>query len=46
MRTAIRKVPGIQEKIRKIEGPPYIYKYLDELPHTIDKGRSPWSSTV
>jgi methyl-accepting chemotaxis protein/iron only hydrogenase large subunit-like protein len=41
MRTAMREVPGIEEKIRKIEGNHVIYKYLDELPHTIAKGRSP-----
>jgi methyl-accepting chemotaxis protein/iron only hydrogenase large subunit-like protein len=41
MRTAMREVPGIEEKVRKIEGYQIIYKYLDELPHTIAKGRSP-----
>jgi methyl-accepting chemotaxis protein/iron only hydrogenase large subunit-like protein len=41
MRTAMREVPGIEEKIRKIEGCHVIYKYLDELPQVIAKGRSP-----
>jgi methyl-accepting chemotaxis protein len=41
MRTAMREVPGIEEKTRKIEGHQIIYKYLDELPHAIAKGRSP-----
>jgi methyl-accepting chemotaxis protein/ferredoxin len=41
MRTAMREVPGIEEKVRKIEGHQIIYKYLDELPQVIAKGRSP-----
>jgi methyl-accepting chemotaxis protein/iron only hydrogenase large subunit-like protein len=41
MRTAMREVPGIEDKVRKIEGLHVIYKYLDELPHAIAKGRSP-----
>lgn len=41
MRTAMREVPGIEEKIRKIEGNHVIYKYLEELPHVISKGHSP-----
>jgi methyl-accepting chemotaxis protein/NAD-dependent dihydropyrimidine dehydrogenase PreA subunit len=41
MRTAMREVPGIEEKIRKIEGNHVIYKYLDELPHIVAKGRAP-----
>ncbi len=41
MRTAERFVPGIGEKIRKIEGPELIYHYLDELPEMIHKGKAP-----
>ncbi|MGL6197083.1 MAG: [Fe-Fe] hydrogenase large subunit C-terminal domain-containing protein [Thermoguttaceae bacterium] len=41
MRTAMREVPGIEESIRKIEGPHVIYNYLDELPEMIRKGMNP-----
>ena len=41
MRTAEREIPGISEKIRKIEGPEFIYKYLDELPEMIREGKAP-----
>ena len=41
MRTAERFVPGIGEKIRKIEGPEVIYHYLKELPEMIHKGKAP-----
>lgn len=41
MRTAMREAPGIEENTRKIEGPTLIYKYLDELPHSIAQGRAP-----
>ena len=41
MRTAMREVPGINENIRKIEGPHTIYKYLDDLPEMIRRGMNP-----
>ena len=41
MRTAERFVPGIASKIRKIERPELIYKYLEQLPETIRDGRAP-----
>ena len=41
MRTAMREVPGIDEKIRKIEGPHTIYRYLDDLPEMIRRGMNP-----
>lgn len=41
MRTAERFVPGIGEKIRKIEGPELIYHYLDHLPEMIHSGKAP-----
>ncbi len=41
MRTAMREVPGIEEKVRKIEGCHTIYRYLDELPKMIAEGRAP-----
>ena len=41
MRTAMREVPGIEERVRKIEGCPAIYHYLDSLPEAIRKGRAP-----
>jgi hypothetical protein len=41
MRTVMREVPGIEENIRKIEGPHVVYKYLDELPEMIREGMNP-----
>ena len=41
LRTAMREAPGIEESTRKIEGPSLIYKYLDELPHTVAQGKAP-----
>ena len=41
MRTAAREVPGIEESVRKIEGPHTIYKYLNDLPRMIAEGKSP-----
>ncbi len=41
MRTAMREVPGIEEKTRKIEGRDIIYKYLDKLDDNIRQGRNP-----
>jgi hypothetical protein len=40
MRTAERFVPGIRERIRKIEGE-NIYHYLDQLPEMIKRGKAP-----
>ncbi len=40
MRTAMREVPGIDEKIRKIEGPS-VYHYLDQLDHSVKAGINP-----
>ena len=40
MRTAMREVPGIDEKIRKIEGPS-IYHYLDQLHDSVKAGTNP-----
>jgi iron only hydrogenase large subunit-like protein/ArsR family metal-binding transcriptional regulator len=40
MRTAMREVPGIDEKIRKIEGPS-IYHYLDQLNASLRAGINP-----
>jgi methyl-accepting chemotaxis protein len=41
MRTAMREVPGIEERVRKIEGGHTIYRYLDELPRVISQGKAP-----
>ncbi len=41
LRTAMREVPGIEAKVRKIEGCHTIYRYLDELPRMIAEGRAP-----
>jgi iron only hydrogenase large subunit-like protein len=41
MRTAAREVPGIENRVRKIEGPHTIYKYLNDLPRMIAEGKSP-----
>lgn len=41
MRTAMREAPGIEDRIRKIEGSHLIYKYLDELPEMIAQGKAP-----
>lgn len=41
MRTAMREVPGIEERIRKIEGSHVIYKYLDELAEMVAQGKAP-----
>ena len=40
MRTAMREVPGIEEKIRKIEGPG-VYHYLDHLNDSVKAGINP-----
>lgn len=41
LRTAMREVPGIESKTRKIEGTEHVYHYLDKLPETIAKGIAP-----
>jgi Na+-translocating ferredoxin:NAD+ oxidoreductase RNF subunit RnfB len=41
LETAIREVPDIGLKARKIEGPEIIYKYFDRLAEEIDAGRAP-----
>lgn len=41
LRTAMREVPGLSEKTRKIEGVPTIYHYLKKLPDSIAKGTAP-----
>ena len=40
MRTAMREVPGIDERIRKIEGP-VVYHYLDHLNDSLNAGINP-----
>ena len=40
MRTAMRDVPGIDDKIRKIEGPG-VYHYLDNLNDSVKSGFNP-----
>ena len=40
MRTAMREMPGIEEKIRKIEGPS-VYHYLDNLNDSVKAGINP-----
>jgi Na+-translocating ferredoxin:NAD+ oxidoreductase RNF subunit RnfB len=40
MRTAMREVPGIEENIRKIEGPG-VYHYLDHLNESVKAGINP-----
>ena len=40
MRTAMREAPGIDEKIRKIEGPG-VYHYLDHLHDSVKSGINP-----
>jgi ferredoxin len=39
--TVERWMPGASKRIRKIEGPTTVYKYLDELPHSIQSGTAP-----
>ncbi|MDR1043879.1 MAG: methyl-accepting chemotaxis protein [Candidatus Adiutrix sp.] len=41
MRTAERFVPGIRERIRKIEGPEIIYHYLDHVLEMVKQGKAP-----
>jgi len=39
--TAERMMPDIRNKTRQIEGAPAVYKYLDSLKSSIDKGTAP-----
>lgn len=41
LETADRWMPGIRQKIRKIEGPHAIYHYLDHLNTDIQRGKAP-----
>lgn len=41
LRTAMRDVPGIENKTRKIEGPEVVYHYLEKLPKIIRQGDAP-----
>lgn len=41
MRTALREAPEIQDRVRKIEGPHDVYRYLDELAETVERGKAP-----
>lgn len=41
LETAIRELPEIRNKTRKIEGAKYVYDYLDTLTETIDRGLNP-----
>lgn len=41
LRTAMREVPGIENKTRKIEGPEVVYHYLEKLPQIIRQGDAP-----
>ena len=41
LQTAMREVPGIAKKVRKIEGPHVLYPYLDTLPEMIQRGMNP-----
>lgn len=42
LETALREVPDIAERSRKIEGPDIIYKYFDSLAEEIELGRAPF----
>ena len=41
LQTAMRYVPDIVKRVRKIEGPHIIYPYLDTLPEMIQRGMNP-----
>jgi iron only hydrogenase large subunit-like protein len=41
MQTALREIPALKDKIRKIEGQNLIYHYLDKLEKDINSGYSP-----
>jgi iron only hydrogenase large subunit-like protein/uncharacterized Fe-S cluster-containing protein len=40
--TIAREAPDLVKKIRKIEGPDIVYKYLDELPEMLREGSAPF----
>lgn len=41
LKTAMREVPGIENKTRKIEGVEVVYDYFDKLPAVIKEGNAP-----
>ncbi len=41
LKTAMREVPGIENKTRKIEGTEIVYDYLEKLPEVIKDGHAP-----
>jgi len=41
LKTAMREVPGIENKTRKIEGPETVYEYLEKLSGVIKEGNAP-----
>ena len=41
LQTAMRYVPGIAKRTRRIEGPHTVYHYLDALPEMIQRGMNP-----
>ncbi len=41
MRTAMRELPGIESRTRKIEGPDLVYRYLDTLSEAIERRTNP-----
>jgi iron only hydrogenase large subunit-like protein len=41
LKTAMREVPGIENKTRKIEGPEVVYEYLEKLSGVIKDGNAP-----
>ncbi|MDR1362927.1 MAG: 4Fe-4S binding protein [Spirochaetaceae bacterium] len=40
-KTLVRDVPSISSKIRRIEGPLTVYKYLDDIPKMLEGGAAP-----
>ncbi|MDR2602931.1 MAG: methyl-accepting chemotaxis protein [Spirochaetaceae bacterium] len=40
--TIAREAPEMVPKIRKIEGPEVVYKYLNELPESLEKNKAPF----
>lgn len=41
LQTAMRDMPGIERKTRKIEGPENVYHYLDHLHESLEDGTAP-----
>lgn len=41
LKTAMREVPGIENKTRKIEGPEVVYDYLEKLSDVLKDGKAP-----